>query len=195
MRRLTAAAVLYGGIVGTHVESLTREQKMQRISFPAVAQKDAHTLVLGSMPGEKSLLELQYYAHPRNLFWLFVAEAAGVPQPVVYDAKLVMLKECGIAVWDVLSGCERAGSLDASIVKGSEQVNDIAGLVARLPRLQRICFNGKKAYDSFIKLSDQRIKIPKHIELLALPSTSPANASISFAKKQAAWVSALSNRN
>ena len=38
------------------------------LSFPALVGPGARILVLGNMPGVRSLDEHRYYAHPRNAF-------------------------------------------------------------------------------------------------------------------------------
>ena len=43
---------------------------MNRInSFPPIVDEHSEILILGSVPGVKSLQMQQYYAHPQNQFW------------------------------------------------------------------------------------------------------------------------------
>ena len=73
-------------------------------------------LILGSMPGVKSLEQAQYYAHPQNAFWRIMAKLFGAPYPLAsYDDKLNLLLSHHIALWDVISTCARDGSLDSDI--------------------------------------------------------------------------------
>lgn len=141
------------------------------------------------MPGIASLRAQQYYAHPRNQFWPMMEALFGVPASDDYDQRITALNAQGIALWDVLRACERPGSLDASIVRGSEQANDFAGFLDRHPQLQLIALNGGAARDAFRRhvapVLGERLST---IELIALPSTSPANAGISAAAKRAAWM-------
>ncbi len=162
-------------------------------SFDPVFRKDARILVLGSMPGIASLTAAQYYAHPRNLFWPLLSQAADQTLPTSYDARLALLMESGVALWDVLRACEREGSLDARIVRSSEQPNDFAWLFAQLPCLERICFNGQKAADSFRRhVQSSGVLDLSRYELRTLPSTSPANASVALERKRTLWMDALS---
>ena len=46
---------------------------MQKISsFPPIIKKDSKILILGSIPGIRSLEMQQYYAHPQNKFWKII---------------------------------------------------------------------------------------------------------------------------
>ena len=158
-------------------------------SFAPVAAADARVLVLGSMPGLKSLQAGQYYAHPRNLFWAFMGELVGADPVLPYPERCKRLSDSGIAVWDVLSFCERPGSLDSSIRNDTAQANDFAEFFARHPGIGLVLFNGAKAESSFMKLA--AITLPPGVDTLRLPSTSPANASQRPRDKLEAWRSGL----
>lgn len=141
-------------------------------------------LVLGSMPGSASLSEQRYYAHPRNLFWPLMAEIFDRELPQDYDQRLQMLSELNIALWDVVGECERDGSLDAAIVPDSVVPNDLVTLLATNPGIKDVYFNGRAAEQLFKR------HIGKAAPALCyhrLPSTSPANASVSRADKRRAW--------
>jgi double-stranded uracil-DNA glycosylase len=158
-------------------------------SFPPVITVQAKVLVLGSMPGALSLAQHQYYAHPQNQFWTLMGKLCDINPHLPYAQRLTKLNTVGIALWDVLQHCERPGSLDSSIVVASEVPNDFPPLLAQYPQLRAICFNGQKAAKAFSRhvkpvLCTAQIA---QLVLVTLPSTSPANASISRADKLAAW--------
>ncbi|MGM0601389.1 MAG: DNA-deoxyinosine glycosylase [Candidatus Rifleibacteriota bacterium] len=157
-------------------------------SFAPVIKRDCRVLVLGSMPGRKSLAENQYYAHKQNLFWKFLYKISGKELDYVYKNRLRLLLSHKVALWDVLKACERKSSLDSDIVIASEQVNDIPALLEKYEHIAKICFNGQKAYTSFERhILARNPDIQKNYELVILPSTSPANASISFEEKLKTW--------
>lgn len=156
--------------------------------LPAVSDPSATVLVLGSMPGAESLRLQQYYAHPRNLFWPLAGELFGAGPELPYADRLDALRRRGVAVWDVLRACIRPGSLDAAIVPDSVHVNDFAGFFAAHPRVRRVGFNGAFAEMTFRRrVLGDGIHLPEGLELVRLPSTSPANASQSWPVKLSAW--------
>ena len=85
----------------------------------------------------------------------------------------------GIGLWDVLAACHREGSLDAAI--RNAQPNDFASLRAHAPKLRKVCFNGKTAgrFAPVIGAAGYAT--------LVLPSSSPANAMLSFDQKLRLW--------
>ncbi len=173
--------------------------------FPAVANPTARILILGSMPGEASLRAGQYYAHPQNLFWRILGEVlefgndpnASAPgtkgsglRDAPYAEKLRALQSTGIALWDVLASCHRKGSLDSDIASETLQPNDFVMFFAKHKKIERVLFNGAKAEACFRKYVAPLLAV-QAIRLLRLPSTSPANASIPYARKIAAWRAGL----
>ena len=154
--------------------------------FDPVARADARVLVLGSVPGVVSIEQQRYYAHGRNAFWPLMERLLGDGSPLDYPARLDLLMDSGIALWDVLASAMREGSLDSAIIAGSEVPNDIVGVLDSHPNITHIFFNGAKAAVSFRRHFSERI-IPGRVQLVQLPSTSPANAAMNFEAKLQAW--------
>lgn len=143
-------------------------------SFAPVAAADSRLLILGSMPGVRSLQLQQYYGHPQNRFWPLLTLLLGYEKvPDAYaEKKKQMLLDNRIALWDVLGYCQREGSLDSDIT--GEQPNDLAGFLKQHPQIHTICCNGGKAAAAFKKYTKQ-VDL-QGITVHCLPSTSPANA-------------------
>ena len=161
--------------------------------FAPVAAPGARILVLGTMPGVASLDAAQYYAHARNAFWPIMGELAGAHPALAYARRLAALEQAGIALWDVLAACERPGSLDAAIVPDSVVPNDIGALLARHRGIALIAFNGAPAEALFRRHIVLPERLAARVRLQRLPSTSPANAAWSPARKLAAWRAALAS--
>jgi TDG/mug DNA glycosylase family protein len=161
-------------------------------SFPPVFRSDARILILGSMPGVASLTAAQYYAHPRNRFWDIMDRVCSAGRDIAYEQRLQRLLDHQLALWDVLHSCVRPGSLDAAIEHHTAMPNDLTGLLSQLPSLQCICCNGGTAFLAMKRyFAAQLSRAYPRIEQLKLPSTSPANASWSHARKLRAWRRAL----
>ena len=145
-------------------------------------------LILGSLPGRASLAADEYYAHPRNLFWDLMGDLVGAGRSLPYARRTAVLRERGIALWDVIAEARRPGSLDASIDAASVRHNDIAALLASEPTLRAVAFNGAAARTLFRRHVAPRLDAAASgVGLLALPSTSPAHASLRPEAKRAAW--------
>lgn len=152
--------------------------------FPPVVTSDIRILILDSLPGERSLAQRQYYAHPRNQFWRLAGELAGEDLPLLdYDVRLSRLKARGIGLWDVVASAVRPGSLDQHL--RDVVPNLLADLVDTLPDLRAVAFNGGTAS----RIGRHEIGAARTVRALALvdlPSSSPAYT-LSYARKAEAW--------
>lgn len=156
--------------------------------FPPLANNDAEVLILGSMPGIKSLEEDQYYAHPRNAFWPIMARLLGFDNTLTYGEKCQQLITNKIAVWDVVKLCQRPGSLDQHIVRDSIVCNDFEHFFTHHTSVRRVCFNGTKAEALFNRYVFPSLSAPYQLlEQLKLPSSSPAHASMTSEQKLRLW--------
>jgi len=160
--------------------------------FPPLAGHSAKILILGSMPGEESLRQQQYYAHTRNSFWPIMSALYNLPLEASYAERVAILTGQGIAVWDVLQACRRSGSLDTAIERDSLVANDFARFFRSRREISRICFNGGTAARLW------RMHVIAHlpqcvaaISTVLLPSTSPAHAAVSREQKLKLWREAL----
>ena len=152
--------------------------------FPPIARADARVLILGSLPSRASLQAQEYYAHPRNAFWIVMKALAGADGD--YAARCEALKAHGIAVWDVLSSSVRPGSLDADIDLDTARPNVFGRFFAGHGEIRLVCFNGRKAEAMFSTLVLPKLSAAS-FETALLPSTSPAHASLSVAEKLQIW--------
>lgn len=152
-------------------------------SFAPIAAGDARVLILGSMPGRRSLEARQYYAHRQNAFWRILGQLLGFEASAPYGARVRALKAAHIALWDVLHSCVREGSLDTKIE--DEAANDFRAFFRSHRAITHVFFNGTKAEASYRRHVLGAIDLP--LRYRRLPSTSPAHASLPFPHKLAAW--------
>lgn len=155
-------------------------------SFQPIVGNHAKILILGSMPGQASLAVNQYYAHPRNAFWPIIAQLLQIHADASYEEKITALRASQIALWDVLKSCQRTGSLDSMIETDTQAINDFESFFRANRKIIHVFFNGGKAETCF-----KRYVLPENnLDLLRftrLPSTSPANARLSFEDKCKIW--------
>jgi hypoxanthine-DNA glycosylase len=151
-----------------------------REGLPPVVGDGARVLILGSFPSERSLTTSEYYANRRNQFWPLLGAVFGFDAAIPYAERIGNVVQHGVALWDVVHSCRRAGSMDAKIDRKTLVVNDFGTLLATNPAIERVFVNGLTAFDLF----------ERHVETalyaVRLPSSSGA-MTMSFAEKLAHW--------
>jgi double-stranded uracil-DNA glycosylase len=156
--------------------------------FPPIIANNSRILILGSMPSQASLLKQQYYGHPRNGFWPIMNALFGIAPALCYQVRKEMLMSNGIAVWDVVQSCYRAGSSDSGINQASIQANDFSRLFVDYQDISKVYFNGRMAEKLFLKRIFPLLNLHfSYLEYVCLPSTSPANATLNLEQKIEAW--------
>lgn len=154
---------------------------MFKKSFLPIVPLHSRILILGSLPGDRSLAAQEYYAHPQNRFWKILHSLHNKELPTTYAEKLSLLALARIALWDVCQSAQRRGSMDTDIM--AEVPNPIPTLLQENPSIETIYFNGKKAQ----LLYDRYFERFAHISYHTLPSSSPANASFNEKRLLAHW--------
>ena len=154
---------------------------MKISSFPPIIDNESKILILGSIPGIKSLEMKQYYAHPQNKFWKIICELFHEELTTDYAERIKILEKYHVALWDVIDTCERKGSLDSEIL--NEEANKIGELLHNYPNIKAIFCNGQKSYKNLQKILLKEF----HLPIIALPSTSPAHASLGYVQKLETW--------
>lgn len=149
-------------------------------SFPAVVRPDTMLVILGTLPGERSLALRQYYAHPRNQFWRLLGDVLDIDLTArPYDTRLQTLLDRRIGLWDVVARAKRRGSLDADLRE--VRMHDMEELLRAAPGLKAVGFNGGVAW------SQAAFFETRGIATVRLPSSSPAHVR-PYAEKLAAWL-------
>lgn len=156
-----------------------------KTSFGPISNPDITILILGSMPGDRSLELGEYYGHARNRFWKIIATITDNDMPLTYPDKKLLLSITGIGLWDVVHKANRIGSLDSAIE--NEEPNDLDNFINNHKNLKTIGFNGTKSEAIFNKYFERR----SHIRYISLPSTSPANAGMNLDTICKSWLKLL----
>ncbi len=160
----------------------TAEPAARKRCFDPVVDQRTRLLVLGSLPGDQSLLRNEYYGNRQNRFWVLMSEVIGVQLvPLDYSSRLKALLEHGVGLWDVVAEAHRRGSLDGNIRERSD--NDLCGLLLRYPNIKAIAFNGGTAAKLGIKVL--ATYVPNY-QIIELPSSSPAYT-LPYSDKAIRW--------
>lgn len=144
----------------------------------------------GINPGFRSAEAAAHFANPRNDFWRLLAEADLTPRLLVPEEQWEML-ELG---YGLTNAAYRTTKGSGDLRRG-----DFAGSAERFGRMaeelrpELIAFVGKAAYEGVFRerpdhgLQERRLG---ETRLFVLPSTSPANAAVSY-EERLRWFRAL----
>lgn len=116
-------------------------------SFEPIIDCRSRLLILGSLPGVRSLMENEYYGNWQNKFWKIIFSVFGRPLCTDYISKVLFLHDHNIALWDVIKSADRSGSSDSNIKAAI--ANDIPKLLQDHPGISFIIFNGQFAFKSY----------------------------------------------
>jgi TDG/mug DNA glycosylase family protein len=147
----------------------------------------------GINPGFVSAAAAAHFANPRNDFWRLLSDAGFTPRVLRPDEQYDALR-FGIGLTNAAYRTTRGS--------GDLRRADFAGAAERLERLAAdlrpgvIAFVGKEAYRGTFgerpTLGAQERRLAE-TQLFVLPSTSPANAAVSY-QVRLRWFRALRNR-
>ena len=168
-------------IVAVCIFELIKNNKM-KIALAPIATKTSRVLILGTMPGEQSLLQQQYYANKGNHFWRILFQVFNEEFSTDYEIRKKLILKNNLALWDVLYSCEREGSLDSKIK--NEIPNDFSEFLQNHPKISTIVFSSKAAAAYFKKY----VSPLPHLQYFTLPSPSGANARLTLAQKIELWL-------
>lgn len=149
--------------------------------FKPVFDDNSKILILGSFPSVQSRKYGFYYGHPQNRFWKVISNLFCDELPLTIDEKTSFLLKHGIALCDVIYSCDIVGSSDSSIKNAvpydlSEIFNNCS--------IRAVFANGQVAGKLFKK------HFP-NMDIIVLPSTSPANAAYTLDKLIQNWKAVL----
>ena len=148
--------------------------------LPPITGAEPSVLILGSFPSVLSLEKQEYYGNPRNRFWAVMEELFGVPASLPYPERQAKLTQHCVALWDVIRTCVRPGSADSRIRQPVP--NDIACFVRSHPSVRLVALNGRTAGSCYHRFAE----VPG-LPSVVLPSTSPANARVSYEDMVRVW--------
>lgn len=166
------------------MNTLPQYSELRKRCFAPVVDERTRLLILGSLPGDKSLAVDEYYGNRQNKFWALMSEVIGVElTPLEYEARIQTLLQYGVGLWDVVAEARRPGSLDSSIRDRND--NDLLALLARFHAIRAIAFNGGTAAKLGMKVLG---KHATRYHIFTLPSSSPAHT-LFYTEKSRRWKS------
>lgn len=153
---------------------------MEDHNIAPVYDENSRVLVLGSFPSVRSREQKFFYGHPHNRFWKVLALVFEEEVPENIDEKKNLLLRHNIALWNVIASCDIDGSSDSSIKNVA--FNDLSQILSKAD-VRAVVLNGKTAEKYYKRYSGRDLSV----NVIALPSTSPANAAWSLDRLVSEW--------
>ena len=144
-------------------------------TLPIFINECSKYLILGSFPSVKSRKVMFYYGHPRNRFFPTLYKIFNEEHSFDVSKRKEFLIRHNIALYDVIEECDIEGSNDSSII--NVKPIDIVSILNKYPNIKVIGITGAKASKLFVRCLYDLVS-PYNIKIVFLPSTSPANATI-----------------
>jgi double-stranded uracil-DNA glycosylase len=177
------------GAAGT-ASSGRRRQVGASGPVPDVLAPGLRVVFCGINPGRWSAAARAHFANPRNDFWRLLHEAGLTPRLLAPEEQHLM-PSFGYGLTNAASRTTR-GSGDLRRGDFADAAERVAGIAEELAPVW-IAFVGKEAYrgtfNERVELGVQDRRLA-HTQLFVLPSTSPANAAVSYAERLR-WFGAL----
>ena len=162
-------------------------------AVPDILAPGLRCVFCGINPGRRSSAAGHHFANPRNDFWHLLADAGLTPRLLDPSEQ-----------WDMLGLGYGLTNAAYRTTKGSSDLRrgDFAGSAERLERLAAelepgtIAFVGKSSYQGALGVPRSELGLQERslhaTRLFVLPSTSPANAAVSYAERLR-WFRALAD--
>lgn len=160
-------------------EELCSNANFKKGLAPLVGE-NPRVLILGTLPGDKSIEKQAYYSSSNNSFWKILN---ALFEKEIGQSNEDFAKEIGIALWDCCHSGVRKGSGDDGFDQKSITPNDLKQFLRNHPSIKVIVLNGKGTKAEYYDKYFDDIRSPQAIALI---STSNAS-SIPFETKLKEW--------
>jgi len=149
--------------------------------FKPIIDPSCKVIILGSVPSIKTIEFGFPYANPHNRFWKILSQHCQCEfYDLDLDKKRSILLQNNIAMFDAIKECDICGSADSS-VKNIVPTN--VDELIRDTNIKKVLCNGSLSYNIVNKYNNLY-----GIECKKMPSTSPANATISYQNLKNIWL-------
>ena len=153
-----------------------------KLGLEAWCGETPYVLILGTLPGEKSLAAQAYYQNKSHNSFYRIMESLFERQSGMSDKDFIINNH--LALWDCMKNADRKGSLDANI---KDYVpNDVEKFLSLHPTITTIVLNGKTDTTKTFEKNFSVEELKHRYRILSLPSTSNSN-SINFNEKLNSW--------